>query len=114
MEKHVNCSVKANNYALITYGKQNWILLSPTNDSKENKNLDLPSRPNDLEGKTICLLDNHKPNASVALARIGELLKTRFKNINIFTYEKKKAAENAPYDWFLGIKCDLVIAAQCD
>ena len=49
-----------NNFAPITCGKQSWILLSPTNDSKENKNLDLASRPDDLEGKTICLLDNHK------------------------------------------------------
>ena len=37
----------------------------------------LAKRPSSLEGVTIALLDNSKPNAAVLLARVGELLAAR-------------------------------------
>jgi hypothetical protein len=37
----------------------------------------LAKRPSSLEGLTIALLDNSKPNAAVLLARVGELLAAR-------------------------------------
>ena len=37
----------------------------------------LAARPRSLEGVTIALLDNSKPNAGVLLARVGALLAAR-------------------------------------
>ena len=93
--------------------KQEWTLLSPVGEFG-GEIVKLAPRPSDLSGKTICLLDNQKPNANVVVARVEELLKARFKDEKFFSWRKKVANEPASHDEFVKKKCDLIINAHSD
>jgi len=43
----------------------------------------LASRTASLDGKNVGLLWNSKPGGDIALARVGELIQTRFKNVQL-------------------------------
>lgn len=53
-------------------------MLDPTGVAGEAASTTLSPRPVSLEGLTVGLLDNTKPNATLLLAAIGELLTTQY------------------------------------
>jgi hypothetical protein len=50
-------------------------ILDPTGEAELRSNTTLAPRLSTLEGTTVALLDNGKPNGEVLLAEIGEYLK---------------------------------------
>ena len=58
------------------HGDLDMQIIDPTGSSAATAKT-LAKRPSSLEGVTIALLDNSKPNAAVLLARVGELLAAR-------------------------------------
>jgi hypothetical protein len=50
-------------------------LLDPTGDGEAGGDTTLAPRPRTLRGLTAGLLDNGKPNASLLLSEVGEVLK---------------------------------------
>jgi hypothetical protein len=57
--------------------------------------LTLAGRPRSLEGATIALLDNSKPNAGVLLERVGALLAARVGARAVRTWGKPGASTGA-------------------
>ena len=55
----------------------------------------LAARPRSLEGVTIALLDNSKPNASVLLERVGGLLAARGGARSVRAWSKPGASTGA-------------------
>jgi hypothetical protein len=53
-------------------------LLDPTGDSERATNTTLAPRPQSLQGLTVGLLDNTKPNGAVILRAVGRELKERY------------------------------------
>ncbi|MFC7401861.1 UGSC family (seleno)protein [Citricoccus sp. GCM10030269] len=53
------------------------VLIDPTGASERENDMTLSPRPGSLEGLTVGLLDNTKPNATALLERIAEELKQR-------------------------------------
>ena len=53
-------------------------LLDPTGDSERATNTALAPRPQSLQGLTVGLLDNTKPNAAVVLRAAGRELRERY------------------------------------
>lgn len=66
-------------------------------DRTETKQvIGLSQRLDTLEGKTIGLFWNTKPNGDVFLNRIGELLEEQFKNIKLIKYFPGKPTVTNP------------------
>ena len=53
-------------------------LLDPTGDSGRATNTSLAPRPQSLQGMTVGLLDNTKPNGAVILRAVGRELQERY------------------------------------
>jgi hypothetical protein len=53
-------------------------LLDPTGDSERATNTALAPRPQSLQGLTVGLLDNTKPNGAVVLRAVGRQLRDRY------------------------------------
>jgi hypothetical protein len=53
-------------------------LLDPTGDSGRDTNTTLAPRPQSLQGLTVGLLDNTKPNGAVILRAVGRELQERY------------------------------------
>jgi hypothetical protein len=53
-------------------------LLDPTGDSERTTNTALAPRPQSLQGLTVGLLDNTKPNGAVVLRAVGRQLRERY------------------------------------
>ena len=71
-----------------------------------------------LEGKSIGLFWNGKPNGDVFLKKAGELLKTRFKNIKLIEYMPGKvdstSGANPANLRKVAQECDLVLLSLGD
>ena len=52
-------------------------LLDPTGDSGRDTNTTLAPRPQSLQGLTVGLLDNTKPNGAVILRAVGRELQEK-------------------------------------
>lgn len=70
-------------------------------------------RPRSLDGLTLGLLWNGKRGGEVALAKAGDLLKNRYKNVNVIFYNgtqpcEKKLLEQATQE------CDVFIGSTAD
>jgi hypothetical protein len=63
-------------------------VLNPAGDAKVAKRTSAP-RVGSLEGKRIGLIYNEKPQGDILLQRTAELLKERFKNIEITWYSRQ-------------------------
>lgn len=82
------------------------------------------AHPTSLEGKTVVLRWNGKPNGDKLLTRIGELLTEQVKGIKIVklwetepstaAISKDAAASEEVATKIAALKPDLVIASQCD
>ncbi len=110
----------------LTWGKeaiQEWELVNPAGVIK-GEPVKFVARPTGLEGKTIVLRWNNKPNGNILLNRLGELLVQNVKGVKVI-----KAWEVAPTTRVISyghavsveiakklasLKPDLVIAAPAD
>ncbi len=83
---------------------------------QEDLNLKLAPRLDSLEGKTIGLLDNLKPNASTITARAGKKLSEKFPSIKIIARSKPEQSAPVPETIIreFSEKCSLVVNALGD
>jgi hypothetical protein len=73
------------------------IVLSPEGKAKTSAAKIAPvARFTSLQGKTIGVLDNSKPNADKLAERLAELLKERYGVANVITRRKLTAQQGAP------------------
>jgi|WetSurSiteA1Bulk_404760.scaffolds.fasta_scaffold471213_1 hypothetical protein len=78
---------------------------------------DMVCRPETLQGKTVGLFWNRKPNGNVFLLRVGERLKGQFKDVTVlFLQGKGDPAQAAPDSAIAEARktCDAVILATGD
>jgi hypothetical protein len=102
---------------------QDWQLVNPAGVLKVTP-IKLAPRITALEGKTIGLKWNQKPNGNILLDRIAELLKEKYPTAKIIkfydvepttvpqTANDAQAAQKAKI--IAGYKPDIVIGSQCD
>ena len=69
-----------------------------------------------LQGKTIGILDNSKPNADRLAERLAELLKERYGAANVISRRKLTAQQGAPEEYIeeLAAQADIVLAGLGD
>jgi hypothetical protein len=63
------------------------VILDPVSLPK-TKRINLAARPTQVEGLRIAMVDNTKPNFSIFLDRVEELLKSRYKVASVTRYRK--------------------------
>ena len=88
----------------------------PTPDAWDTESgLQLASRPDSLEGKTVGLLFNAKVNADVYLRRIQELVADKYAGTNFVFRSKPTASKPAAPDVLKDMQsCDVVVNAFGD
>lgn len=96
----------------------------PTKSAASLGTVKINAHPTSLEGKTVVLRWNGKPNGDKLLTRIGELLTEQVKGVKVIklweqdssTAAISKTAEDSATvaDKIAALKPDLVIASQCD
>jgi hypothetical protein len=76
----------------------------------------LAPRLSSLQGMTVGLIDNHKRNANVYLAALGQLLQDRYGVSRVVTYRKVSQSLPTPDEVLdqLTSTCDAVIHAVAD
>jgi hypothetical protein len=91
------------------------VILNPVGEAEILK-FNLAPRPNHIEGKTIGLLDNLKPNANVILDRASRGLVDKFSSVKVVAKSKPIQAAPIPEGIIreFSEKCDLVINALSD
>ena len=102
---------------------QVWELVNPAGAVKVVP-MKLAARINSLEGKTIGLKWNEKPNGNIFLDRVAELLQEKVKNVKIVKFyevepktvpQTANAGEAAMKAKLIAAhKPDIVIGSQCD
>ena len=98
---------------------QEWSLLSPVADV-EIRQLERAGRNADLNGKTIGLFWNGKPNADLFLDEVAEELRARFEGLKIVRMwevkpETRTALGNSVENLkFMAQNADLIIGASGD
>ncbi len=90
-------------------------LLDPTVEPLPDTTL-LAQRPDDLNGKVVGLLSNHKRNSDKLLDAIYSLLQDTYEFKGVVRLDKGDASRPAPKQIMdeLLAKCDLVITATGD
>ena len=90
-------------------------VLNPTGRAAR-VDLAIAPRVNDLNGKTIGLIDNGKANFDIFLARVEELLSQKFRFADVL--HAKKVMVSMPLDKNeiekLVADCDVVVNGMCD
>ena len=104
-------------------GVQTWELVNPAGVIKTIP-IKMAARINTLEGKTIALKWNQKPNGQIFLDRVAELLKEKVPGVKIvkmYEVEPTTIPQSANMDvadqkakLIAKYKPDLVIGSQCD
>ena len=102
---------------------QTWELVNPAGVIKTTP-IKMAARINSLEGKTIALKWNQKPNGQIFLDRVAELLKEQVPGVKIvkmYEVEPTTIPQSANMDvadrkakLIAKYKPDLVIGSQCD
>lgn len=87
--------------------------LNPTADRYGGEAGTLSPRPTTLEGRTIGLLWNGKPNGDVALEEVGEELRRRFPTIDVRLYHGSMPSSRELLEEIAG-ECDAVVACTAD
>ncbi len=93
------------------------IVLSPEGKAKTSAAKIAPvARFTSLQGKTIGVLDNSKPNADKLAERLAELLKERYGVAQVITRRKLTAQQGAPKQYIeeLAAQTDFVLAGLGD
>ena len=88
------------------------VVLNPIGRSTV-KPFELAARLKDFHGKKFGFIDNMKPNAGPFLERVGELLRSRFNDIEIVKV-RKTITTNMPIAAELKGKVDAVVNAWGD
>jgi hypothetical protein len=91
-------------------------LLDPTGDSERATNTALAPRPQSLQGLTVGLLDNSKPNGAVILRAVGRELQDRYGVREIRMFQKGyfgTPVEESVVNQMLH-NCDFAVAAIGD
>jgi hypothetical protein len=91
-------------------------LLDPTGDSERAINTTLAPRPQSLQGLTVGLLDNTKPNGVVVLRAVGRELRERYGVREIRMFQKGyfgTPVEESVVNQMLR-NCDFAVAAIGD
>ncbi len=89
-------------------------LLDPTGDV-EIKPAKLAARVNNLDGLTLGVLHNGKPNGDVVLERVVEKISQKFKLGGIIRARKPTVGQGAPSDMLAKLsKCQIAINALGD
>jgi hypothetical protein len=91
-------------------------LLDPTGDSSRTTNTTLAPRPQSLNGLTLGLLDNAKPNGAVILRAVGRELQERYGVREIRMFQKGyfgTPVEESVVNQMLH-NCDFAVAAIGD
>jgi hypothetical protein len=89
-------------------------VLSPVAQSAgESKVSGAARRPHSLDGLTLGLLWNSKRGGETALAKAGELIRSKYKNVNVIRYDgsmpcDKKLIERARQE------CDIFVGSTAD
>ena len=102
-----------------TASKQEWTLMSPVAEVQIEQ-IKITGRVADLNGKTIGLFWNGKPNGDIFLNEIGEQLKAKFETVNIVKMwevkpETRTAFGNpAENHKFMAQNADVIIGASAD
>lgn len=66
----------------------NLEILSPLGQNAGDSNIGVAARrPNTLDGLTLGLLWNSKRGGDIALAKAGELISRRYKNVKVIRYD---------------------------
>jgi hypothetical protein len=60
--------------------------------------LELTQRPTGLQGKTVGLMENSKPNSDRILAHVGEILQERYGVAELVFASKGDSSTSAPVD----------------
>ena len=92
------------------------ILVDPTGHPTNEVGLHISSRPSDLRGKRLGLLDNTKANAEIILRKISEILNAKYEFSEIY-YTKKHSSNLPPKPEILSDlhrEADIVIAGVGD
>jgi len=93
------------------------IVLSPEGKAKTSAAKIAPvARFASLQGKTIGVLDNSKPNADKLAERLAELLQERYGVAKVITRRKLTAQQGAPKQYIeeLAAQTDFVLAGLGD
>lgn len=91
-------------------------LLDPTGDSGRDTNTSLAPRPQSLNGLTVGLLDNAKPNGATILRAVGRELQQRYGVREIRMFQKGyfgTPVEESVVNQMLH-NCDFAVAAIGD
>jgi hypothetical protein len=88
-------------------------VLNPTAEARAQE-LPLARRSADLRGKTIGFLNNRKANAGLLLAKVEELLRTRFGEFTVVRGEKNAAMAASKEVMERLSLCDAVVVAIGD
>ncbi len=91
-------------------------MLDPTGTGTATERARLAPRDHRLEGKTLGLLNNTKPNSAVVLEQIADLLQDRFGVAEVVMFSKPSFAVPAD-DALLGQiaeRCDYALAGVGD
>lgn len=80
---------------------------------RQVKGRNLAPRGSELDGKTVGLLDNSKPNADKFLDYVAELLREQYEGIKIISRRKMTRTEADCLPELIE-KCDAVVTAFAD
>lgn len=92
------------------------LILDPTGAGDLASDTTLAPRLTSLEGKTLALLDNGKPNGSVLLSEIGSYLKSEYRLRDVLSFTKSyfgTPVEPAQVEEIFA-RCDFAVAAIGD
>ena len=90
-------------------------ILDPVSKPKVTK-ININPRPKNIEGLKVATVDNTKPNFSIFLDRIEDLLVNQYKVASITRYRKPGRTQQLAQDNINEIKqkCDIVITGLGD
>ena len=71
---------------------RNIRLVNPRGTDLASGEFHLNERPGDLNGKTLGMLENHKPNSDKILHRLGEILKEKYELKDVVYFSKHHAS----------------------
>ena len=91
------------------------IILEPTTDP-EPVAVSITARPDTLDGKVLCLLDNSKPNADKILEVVAGELAKRYNLSGVVRKRKFDLSKRAPQDMLdeIAEECDVAIVGVGD
>ncbi len=85
-------------------------ILIPTSEQDITQDK-LAARPGSLNGKVLGLIDNHKTNANILMARVGELLAEKYHLAGVINLVKADGGHGAEESSLIELakKCDIVV-----